>query len=97
MTAYEFFLKHAGFSYNPATETRQQAKRRCAKEMAAAERKGRDIGLRFLWMPDWDEPGSEVCEAYLESELKACLCGIEGATPEYRRVIEAELAMEAQK
>jgi hypothetical protein len=34
---YHFFLSHAGYSYDPATETRMQGRIRCAQAMAKAE------------------------------------------------------------
>jgi hypothetical protein len=36
-TAYHFFLQHAGFSWNPVTQTRMQGRIECAQRMAAAE------------------------------------------------------------
>ena len=37
MNAQQFFYDHAGFSYNPATETRDQGKIRSASDLARAE------------------------------------------------------------
>jgi len=39
MTPYNFFLKHAGYSYNPQTETKEQGRRRCAKALVQAKQK----------------------------------------------------------
>ena len=36
--AYLFFLRNAGFGYDPKTETKQQGKSRCARELAKRER-----------------------------------------------------------
>lgn len=112
--AFNFFLEHAGYSYNPKTETPKQGRAKCARKLAKAERDAKALGYRFVWEGDWtlvhshdDEYGSEAypngdpdtCESCtcFDSEGKsvASLGCIDDATPEYRRVIEAELAMEA--
>jgi len=49
MNSYQFFLKHAGYSHNPATETHMQGRIRCARQLAAAERWARDAGYSFSW------------------------------------------------
>jgi hypothetical protein len=36
MNATRFFYAHAGWAYNPATETKQQGRWRCARELAHA-------------------------------------------------------------
>lgn len=33
-----FFFEHAGYGYNPAHETAEEGRERCARELAAAER-----------------------------------------------------------
>lgn len=45
--------------------------------------------------PEGDPETCESCVATLEGEVVASLGCIDGATPEYRRVVEAELALEA--
>lgn len=52
MTPYRFFLTHAGYSWNPATETKEEGRRRCAKALADAERRGMGAGLSFDWSID---------------------------------------------
>jgi hypothetical protein len=52
MAAYHFFLKHAGYSYDPQTETPLQGRIRCAKTLAAAERRAHDAGCSFEWRVD---------------------------------------------
>ncbi len=118
-TPYQFFYEHAGFSYDPKTETVEQGKRRCSKAMEAAEQEGKARGIEFNWMNDdmacsgCDCGDSDcacgngtphetlVCVAYAKCQCcglkvaRASLGGICGATDEYRRVVEAELAMEA--
>lgn len=50
--SYQFFLKHAGYSHNPATESPMQGRVRCARQLAAAERKARDMGISYQWEQD---------------------------------------------
>jgi hypothetical protein len=111
--AYLFFLKHAGFSYDPKTETARAGRSRCARELAKAERDARALGYVFEW--DNDSDGIDGNEDYIVETCESCVClsnevdadgdrdrhilaslgAITNATPEYRRVIEAELASEA--
>jgi hypothetical protein len=51
--AYWFFYKHAGFSYQPDTETRRAGRARCAAALARAERDGSALGFTFEWFDDW--------------------------------------------
>ena len=109
--AVEFFEEHAGWGYNPATETPEEGKHRGAVELAAAESWATFWGVTFTWSDDWsigdhaEEYGEayeapygepETCELVVADvgPLYASLGCIDGATPEYRRVIEAELASE---
>lgn len=51
----QFFFRHAGYSYDPATETPEQGRARCARcamDLAAAEAFGRAAGLSFDWSVD---------------------------------------------
>ena len=52
MNAYQFFLKHAGYSYKPGEETPMQGRIRCAREMAKDERAARDGGFSYRWSVD---------------------------------------------
>lgn len=59
-----FFKRYAGFSYDPATETRMQGKLRCARALATAEAAARAAGCTFDWdcdpeitSADWVEKG----------------------------------------
>jgi hypothetical protein len=54
MNPYQFFLKHAGQSYNPATETQMQGRIRNARHLAEVERKARDGGFFYIWSIDPD-------------------------------------------
>lgn len=48
-SAYHFFLKHAGYSYNPATQTPMQGRILCAQRLAKAAQYAHDIGARYRW------------------------------------------------
>ena len=98
-----FFRTNAGYSYDPATETEELGRWRTARELAAAETYAKAHGWTYEWGEDWaDTPPedvwnseySEYCLLLVDGEQKQSLCGIWDATPEYRRVIEAELALE---
>jgi len=106
--AERFFYYHAGFSYDPKIETRQQRKLRCAREMADAEAYARRAGWTFSWFDDWQfnhtkeygreyEPQTcECCQLQdADGEVLESLCCIDDADANYRRVIEAELADQA--
>jgi len=90
----QFFYDNAGYSFNPATETPEQGKRRCAAELAKAEQDALNEGWRCRWGRDDD---GEYCEMWTSGGtwLLESLSGIEDPTPEYRRVVEAELALQA--
>jgi len=60
MTPYRFFLAHAGYSYGP-TERPIDGRRRCARDLAAAERLACDAGLTFEWRDD-DQPFECGCD-----------------------------------
>lgn len=82
--AVRFFFTHAAFSYMPGKETRDEGRARCARELAEAERKGREAGLVFDWTADPDCDSSEwsdeapayvqwQCLCYLNNEIVASL------------------------
>jgi hypothetical protein len=54
MTPTEFFYEHAGYSYDPAKETADQGRERCARELAKAEAYARRAGIEFSWEVDRD-------------------------------------------
>lgn len=110
MTAVAFFFEHAGLSYDPATETPDQGRRRSAQAYADAESWAGEIGATFEWSDDWsidheaefdcyDNGGPETCESLVmlsaSGEILASLYCVDDATDDYRRVVEAELAWEA--
>jgi hypothetical protein len=111
--AIEFFYEHAGFSWNPETQTEDEGRREGAVKLAEAEAWAKSAGVEFEWDDDWEvgdhkeefgddsayaDGGPDTCEsaaAVLDGEIIGSLCCIDDATPEYRRVVEAELALEA--
>ena len=108
-TAEEFFYAHAGFGYNLLTQTPKQGKRETARKLAEAEEYADEHGWWVEWVwdteadpLDWSGEGpigesAEVCSLFAESGVLASLCGIWDATQKYRRVVEAELALEAME
>lgn len=109
--AHLFFLRNAGYSYDPKTQTPQQGRAACARRLAKAERDARQLGYTFEWSDDWTIGNhlKEYGECYANGEPSTCesclmrnaagevvqsLSCIDDATREYRRVVEAELALE---
>ena len=72
-TRYAFFLKWAGYSYDPAKETKQQGRARCAKSLAAAESAARDAGLHFEWSIDRDTDSSDFDDSRKPWALWQCV------------------------
>ena len=104
-TQEQFFYAHAGYNYDPKTETRGQGHRRCARALAEAEEHARRMGWVAEWVRDeepWEGDGeapSEVLGCILKNqrgEVLDALWSIGDPTREYRRVVEAELAEEAR-
>lgn len=108
----DFFYAHAGYSYQPDRETMEQGRRRCARSLAKAKNKARNLGVSFEWFQDgltsrgWAGRGPAyntwACTARnSDGKVIASLCGIDFGRDgrpwgyPYRRVIEAELALEA--
>lgn len=120
--AVQFFWTHAGYGYDPKTETRAAGRLKCAKRLALAEEWARD-NVEALWVDDGEADRSHFTDEYQDDgrpffgcilnakphecptckqEIKgesASLWGIDlGETgtecPEYKRVVEAELALE---
>lgn len=50
--AVQFFYDHAGWGYNPATETEEQGRQRHAEELADAEQAAKRAGVWYVWEPD---------------------------------------------
>jgi hypothetical protein len=102
-----FFYEHAGYSFNPATETREQGRKRCARQLAVAEH-NRIAGPYFISIEPDPEPyeGDESYDGPLwvvslyrvddrvEPEcLASCSVVCDEGDP-YLRVVAAELAVE---
>lgn len=85
----QFFFDHAGYSWNPATETEQAGRLRCAENLAAAEGIARAAGVSFDWTIDPDIDSSDFsddpepwalwqCVAYDAAGSECgCLCGVD--------------------
>lgn len=107
--AEQFFYDNAGLSYIPGKETPEEGRLRNALEYATAEEWARDYDADYQWSDDWgidhvaefpdaydSEPETcEACLMYIDGELVASLSCIDDADDNYRRIIEAELALEA--
>jgi hypothetical protein len=110
--AFEFFFEHAGYGYNPDTESPFAGRVSCATDLARAEYLAWDQGYTFHWSvdpytysSDWSDelPAYQVWDCIMRSgsgNVVSSLGGIDfgpDGTPwdgYYKRVIEAELAME---
>lgn len=55
--AYEFFYEHAGWSYDPKSETKKQGRQRCAAGLARAEAWARSSGTFYNWERDYETNG----------------------------------------
>lgn len=107
-----FFMAHAGYSYDPKTQTPMQGRRQCALALAAAEASASERGDSFEWgidqytdSSDWsDDPNpwrvwncsARDCDGKVYASLNSIDFGRDGEpwSSPYRRVVEAELAME---
>ena len=103
----QFFFDNAGVGWNPQTETKQEGQARGAAELAKAMHYALDKGWTFEWGADDQRCncGKKNCGHTVEycqledasngNHILGSLSGICGATAAYRRVVEAELALEA--
>lgn len=107
---FAFFFKNAGYSYDPKSQTPKQGRAARARKLAEAERYFDAHDWRIEWWEDWTvechvdafdgydvEP--ETCEQAIlydaAGNVLASLGCIDDADDNYRRVIRAELALEA--
>jgi hypothetical protein len=106
----QFFYEHAGYGYNPKTETPEEGRMRGAKSLAAAERLASEHGVQFEWYQDgltnreWTDEGEEyqtwACRMIYQGETLDALGGVDfgqDGSPwgdNYARVVEAELALQ---
>lgn len=97
----QFYFDNAGSSYDPKVETEEQGKARGAADLAKAAHYALDQGWTFEWDTDPDghscdeDHSVEYCQLWDGETLLGSLSEICGATDDYRRVVEAELALEA--
>ena len=93
----QFFYDHAGYSYDPKTETPDEGRHRCAVALADAEQRWLASGALFIVDPDEDNGPDSVGMLIVgpDGTVLASLWAIEGADDNYTRVVRAELALEA--
>ena len=72
--AIDFFLEHAGWSYNPATQTPEEGRLECARKLAEAEQAGSEAGLSFEWSIDQTIDSSEFDDSDEPWALWGCVC-----------------------
>lgn len=104
-SAEDFFYANAGSSYDPASETEDQGRRRSARELVRAEKWAQTNGYTFTWI---DDPEASRDSGHPEY---ACIMYCRHGGPAqslwaiafedfgppcdpYRRVVQAELALE---
>ena len=111
--AFLFFLRNAGSSYNPKTQTKRQGQYAGARQLAKAERDARALGYTFDWQNDSDgcigcDCDSPDCKCSSGEPHECLVCLMRDSdgkvvqslgsvcepSREYRRVVEAELALE---
>ena len=71
-----FFYEHAGYSYNPQTETAEQGRIRCAISLALAEEQARNLGYEFEWEYDECPDLSWMSDEEREQEHEVLCCRI---------------------
>ena len=103
----KFFIEHAGVSYRPGKETKAQGRRRGAEALARAEQYAEEQGWKVEWDYDQNEYQMGDAETEMPNEVLVAvlrdadghvlesLGGIGDPSDSYRRVVEAELALEA--
>lgn len=69
----QFFYDHAGYSYDPAKETAELGRRRCARSLADAEAKASELGFKYEWEQD-DQTNREFTKKGPEYYLWRCAC-----------------------
>ena len=103
----KFFIEHAGVSYRPGKETKAQGRRRGAEALARAEQYAEEQGWKVEWDYDQNEYQMGDAETEMPNEVLVAvlrdadghvlesLGGIGDPSDSCRRVVEAELALEA--
>lgn len=113
MSAEDFFYEHAGYSYDPATQTPEEGHRQSARALADAERWALDNDVTVTWERDpepwdgdvpYDGPVWQALAVRYDSpnEVLASLSGIaidseHPDTDPYGRVVSAELALQVRE
>ena len=89
MNAYQFFLRHAGYSWRADSETQMQGRIRCARALAKAEREARNASVSFAWGIDFEinssdfsdeEPAWDLWNCTMfdaQGRVRGSLCGID--------------------
>lgn len=72
--AEAFFYEHAGYSYDPRTQTPEEGRHAAAKRLAHVEEAGREAGLSFEWMVDNSDDSSSFSEETPPWRLWGCIC-----------------------
>lgn len=92
--AIQFFYENAGYSYNPLTQTEEEGRIECARNLADSEAHAQDMEYTFTWeeddeitSADWDDESEEyptwVCtmyakNGYILSTMGGIDLGVEG-------------------
>lgn len=105
--AERFFYFHADWGYDPAIETLDEGRRRGARELATAEQAAQDR-WEYEWQDECEEWDGDApapryllwCRLYDPQRPRVTLAslgmiGLNDLNDPYRRVVEAELALEA--
>lgn len=102
--AERFFFEHAGYSYDPKTQTAEQGRLDCAKVMAAAEALFQEVEACCNWAfrvgADHDcsaedgEPRFDMRIEDADGRCRALLGGIDDGGTTYSRIVRANLACE---
>lgn len=119
--AVRWHYTHGGYSYDPAIETKQQGRWRCARQAAEAEAWAKEYAV-IEWVDDSESFDPQDCDGGMPDcgwcppdregpcpghECEGCVLSVRGtsmhtslrrivdADADYRRVVEADLAVEA--
>lgn len=70
-SGYHFFMRHAGYSFNPAYQTPLQGRIECAQILARAEKRALLESCSFEWQIDPDMDSSDFSD---EAPWKLWVC-----------------------
>ena len=71
-TAYNFFYTNAGIAYMPEKETKEQGRKRGARELAKTEQQARDGGFSYNWSIDPHTDSSDFSDEQPAWQLWQC-------------------------